>query len=260
MFGANRRASAAGRHEPSIGASCRRTLPRALFDSRGTPSPRLATQIAIDTPDPFINAAVAALNVAADAVWDEPQRAVMHGAVAWRSKLLGWRGPYAMDALGWHDRARRASHRTGHAAEHEARSPTSCPPPTRTANLARNEPRCTATATCRTSHYDMNLVYIDALFRHLLWTGDLEFARQMWPVIERHLAWERRLFRREFGPESLPLYEAYAAIWASDDLHYHGGGVDALLGLQSTITTRMAARLAALARQGSRRPTNARRS
>jgi hypothetical protein len=49
----------------------------------------------------------------------------------------------------------------------------------------------------------------------------------MWPVIARHLTWERRLFRREFttaGGEKLPLYEAYAAIWASDDLQYGGGG------------------------------------
>jgi hypothetical protein len=43
-------------------------------------------------------------------------------------------------------------------------------------------------------------------------------------VVQRHLAWERRLFRREFGPEKLPLYEAYACIWASDDLDYNGGG------------------------------------
>ena len=49
------------------------------------------------------------------------------------------------------------------------------------------------------THYDMNLVYIDALLRHILWTGDLDFARKMWPVIERHLAWERRLFRRPYG-------------------------------------------------------------
>jgi hypothetical protein len=74
------------------------------------------------------------------------------------------------------------------------------------------------------SHYDMNVVYIDALFRHFLWTGDLNFARKVWPVIERHLAWERRLFRRPFGAEGLPLYEAYNVIWASDDLQYHGGG------------------------------------
>jgi hypothetical protein len=73
----------------------------------------------------------------------------------------------------------------------------------------------------------MNLVFFDAFFRHLRWTGDVEFARKMWPTLERHLAWERRLFRREFitaAGEKLPLYEAYAAIWASDDLQYSGGG------------------------------------
>ena len=183
-----------------------------------------AGQVAVDTPDPFINAAAAALNVATDAVWDESQGVMMHGAIAWRAKLLGWRGPYAMDALGWHDRARR--HLTYWAARQNTDSiPEKLPPPDENANLARSEAALHSNGDLSKSHYDMNLVYIDALFRHLLWTGDLDFARKVWPVIERHLAWERRLFRREFGPEKLPLYEAYACIWASDDLQYHGGGV-----------------------------------
>lgn len=184
----------------------------------------LRHQVTVETPDPFLDAAVAALNVAADAVWDEPEGVVMHGAIAWRAKLLGWRGPYAPDALGWHDRARR------HLAYWAARQnndpiPAKLPPADESARLARSEAALHSNGDLSNSHYDMNLVYIDALFRHLLWTGDLEFARQMWPVIERHLGWERRLFRREFGPEKLPLYEAYAAIWASDDLQYNGGGV-----------------------------------
>ena len=184
----------------------------------------LRSQVAVDTPDPYLNAAVAALNVAVDAVWDEPQGAVMHGAIAWRAKLLGWRGPDAPDALGWHTRARR--HLASWATQqNDEPVPAKLPPPDENANLARSEAALHSNGDISNSHYDMNLVYIDALFRHLLWTGDLEFARQMWPVIERHLAWERRLFRREFGPEKLPLYEAYAAIWASDDLQYHGGGV-----------------------------------
>ena len=184
----------------------------------------LRSQVAVDTPDPYLNAAAAALNVAVDAVWDEPQGAIMHGAIAWRAKLLGWRGPYAPDALGWHTRARR--HFASWAAQqNDEPVPAKLPPPDENANLARSEAALHSNGDLSNSHYDMNLVYIDALFRHLLWTGDLEFARQMWPVLERHLAWERRLFRREFGPEKLPLYEAYAAIWASDDLQYHGGGV-----------------------------------
>jgi Domain of unknown function (DUF4450) len=183
-----------------------------------------AGQVAVDTPDPFINAAAAALNIAADAVWDESQGVMMHGAIAWRAKLLGWRGPYAMDALGWHDRARR--HLTYWAARQNTDPiPEKLPPPDENANLTRSEAALHSTGDLSKSHYDMNLVYIDALFRHLLWTGDLDFARKVWPVIERHLAWERRLFRREFGPEKLPLYEAYACIWASDDLQYNGGGV-----------------------------------
>ena len=183
----------------------------------------LRAQIAVETPDAFINAAVRALNVATDAVWDEPQGAIMHGAIAWRSRLLGWRGPYAADALGWHERARR------HFAYWATRQntdpiPAKLPPPDEASNLARSEAALHGNGDLSNSHYDMNTVYIDALFRHLHWSGDLDFAREMWPVIERHLAWERRLFRREYGPEKLPLYEAYAVIWASDDLGYNGGG------------------------------------
>jgi hypothetical protein len=204
----------------------------------------LRRQVVVETPDPYINAAAAALSVAADGVWDEPTGTVQHGAVAWRSRLLGWRGPYAMDALGWHDRARRhLSYWAGR--QNTGPIPAAPPPADAGANLARAEAALHSNGDMSNSHYDMNLVYIDALFRHLLWTGDLEFARSVWPVIERHTAWERRLFRRPFGPAGLPLYEAYAAIWASDDLEYHGGGV-AHASAYNYFHNRMAARLAKL--------------
>ena len=183
----------------------------------------LRQRVSVETPDPFFDAAVGALNVAADAAWDAPQQAIMHGAIAWRTKLLGWRGPYSLDALGWHERA-RSHFRYWAGRQNTSPIPAKLPPADENANLARNETGLHSNGDLSNSHYDMNLVYMDALFRHLQWTGDLAFAREMWPTIERHLAWERRLFRREFGPEKLPLYEAYAAIWASDELQYHGGG------------------------------------
>ncbi|MCX6953418.1 MAG: DUF4450 domain-containing protein, partial [Verrucomicrobia bacterium] len=176
----------------------------------------LRSRVSVETPDPFLNAAVGALNVAADAVWDEPDQAIMHGAIAWRTKLLGWRGPYALDALGWHERARK--HFEYWAGRQNLDPvPEKLPAPEEKTNLARNETGLHSNGDMSNSHYDMNLVFIDALFRHLRWTGDVDFARKMWPTIERHLAWERRLFRREFdaGGAKLPLYEAYAAIWAS---------------------------------------------
>jgi hypothetical protein len=199
------------------------TLP-ALFAAAEEKRLRIQNQVTVSTPDPYLDAAVGALNLAADAVWDEEQGAVMHGAVAWRSKLLGWRGPYANDALGWHERARR--HFTYWAGQQKSGEiPAALPPPEEATNLSRSRAALHSPGAMSFNHYDMNLVYIDALFRHLMWTGDETFARQMWPVIERHLTWERRLFRREFGAERLPLYEAYACIWASDDMQYHGGGV-----------------------------------
>jgi hypothetical protein len=184
----------------------------------------IAEQVVVDTPDPFINAAASALCVAGDAIWDQQQQSFMHGAVAWRVRLLGWRGPYAGDALGWHERT--AAHFAGFAKEQNTDAiPEKIPPADTDSNLARSETALHSNGDLTKSHYDMNLVGVDAFFRHLLWTGDLDYARRMWPVIERHLAWEHRLFRREFGPDKLPLYEAYAAIWASDNLQYNGGGV-----------------------------------
>jgi hypothetical protein len=187
---------------------------------------RLAARLGVETPDDYLNAAAAALGVAADAIWDEKESAYMHGANAWRMKLLGWRAAYTGDALGWHDRTRR--HFAGFAVHQNTNPiPDRLPPADEKFNLARNETALQSNgdlAWREPHHYDMNLVAIDTFFRHLLWTGDLSLAKEMWPVIERHFAWERRLFRRPFGPDGLPLYEAYACIWASDELIYHGGG------------------------------------
>ncbi|MEY4918685.1 MAG: hypothetical protein RL616_2598, partial [Verrucomicrobiota bacterium] len=155
----------------------------------------LAERVVVETPDLFVNAAAAALNVAANAVWDLPQQSFMHGAVAWRTRLLGWRGPYSGDELGWHERT--AAHFAGYARGQNTNAiPEIIPAPEEISNLARNETALHSNGDLTKTHYDMNLVAVDAFFRHLLWTGDLDYARKMWPVIERHLAWERRLFRR----------------------------------------------------------------
>lgn len=200
-------------------------------------------RVYIQTPDPWLDAAVGALNVATDALWDDRQNALMHGAIAWRVKLPGWRGPYALDDLGWHDLARRNFDTW---LPNQNTSPvTAIPPADPASNLSRNEAGLHSNGDLSNSHYDMNLVFIDALFRHLLWTGDTAYARRAWPVIKRHLAWEQRLFRREYGPQHLPLYEAYADIWASDDLYYSGGGT-AVASAYMVYAERMAARLAAL--------------
>lgn len=216
----------------------------ARFEEARAHFQALRAQVRVETPDPYINAAMAALNVGAEATWDGPQQAVMHGAVAWRTKLLGWRGPYWLDALGRADRADR-HFRDWARGQNVSPIPAAIPPADEDANLARAEKALHSNGDLSNSHYDMNTVYIDALFRHLEWSGDLKLARDLWPTITRHLAWEKRLFRREFGPRKLPLYEAYAQIWASDHLSYNGGGATHASAYQA-YHNRMAAKVARL--------------
>lgn len=192
---------------------------------------QLASRIKINTPDPYFNTLGPALAVAADGIWSG--EVWLHGAVGWRMPLSGWRAAYTGDALGWHDRAR--SHFDAYAASQVANVPAVYPHPTQDTamNLARSEKKWGTQMysngyICRNPrennkmhHYDMNLCYIDELLWHFNWTGDLAYAKQMWPVITRHLAWEKR----NFDPDNDGLYDAYCCIWASDALYYNSGAV-----------------------------------
>ena len=201
----------------------------ALFEKAEVQRKKIAERIQITTPDPFINTVGGALGIAADAIWEDPS--FMHGAIAWRMRLNGWRGAYSADDLGWHDRAEMHFSEYAKAQYTEPASGPSVPDPK--TNLARQEEVIgnalyTEGYISRNPgkinpphHYDMNLVFIDQVLRHFNWTGDTAYLRKMWPTIERHLAWEKR----NFDGNNDGLYDAYCCIWASDALQYSGGGV-----------------------------------
>lgn len=210
-------------------AQCRGDL-EALLRQAEQERARLAGSLRIETPDTWINPVAGALGVAADGIWNG--RTWLHGAVGWRTEHLGWRGAYVGDALGWHDRAR--THFTTYAANQVTDIEPDCGHPQLDSalNLARAEKRwgtpmysngyiCRRPGRREMSHYDMNLVYVDALLRHLRATGDTTLMRQLFPVIDRHLQWEKR----NFDPDGDHLYDAYCCIWASDALFYGGGAV-----------------------------------
>lgn len=192
---------------------------------------QLASRIKINTPDPYFNTLGGALSVAANAIWSG--EVWLHGAVGWRMPLSGWRAAYTGDALGWHDRARK--HFDAYAASQVTNVPQIIPHPAQdpNMNLARSikkwgTPQYSNGYICRNPrrpnqmhHYDMNLCYIDELLWHFNWTGDLAYARKMWPVLVRHLNWEKR----NYDPDDDGLYDAYACIWASDALYYNAGAV-----------------------------------
>ncbi|MDR1273922.1 MAG: DUF4450 domain-containing protein [Odoribacteraceae bacterium] len=189
----------------------------------------LAGRLVIHTPDPYLNTLGGVISTVGDAIYEHPS--YLHGAISWRMRLNGWRGAYVADVLGWHDRAR--AHFSSYALS-QLTTPASGPVTADTAlNLTRSLERLgtamfTSGYICREPgghfrphHYDMNLVFIDQLLNHFEWTGDTGFLTRMWPALERHLAWEKRVF----DPDDDGLYDAYACIWASDGLMYNGGGV-----------------------------------
>lgn len=189
----------------------------------------LANRVKINVPDKFISSIGGFLSIAADAIWEDP--CYLHGAVAWRIPLPGWRGAYAGDFLGWHDRARKHFESYALSQYTEPDSGPSVPDPS--TNFARQLEKVGVSLytsgyisrnpgqISKPHHYDMNLIFIDQLLWHFMWTGDTAFIKKMWPVIKRHLQWEKRCF----DANDDALYDAYACIWASDALQYSGGGV-----------------------------------
>lgn len=243
---------ATGGHGSMFGA----VDPAKVFARRSAQVEEIAETLKIDTPDEYVNAAGGAFGPAAETIWDQKAECVMHGGVAWRTALAGWRGPYNLDALGNHDRAMLEFR---HWLKRQNVTPVTTADPATgpwdpNIHLARKEKLLHSNGDLSNNHYDMNLVFMDVLLRHLRWTGDLDFAREVWPALQRHLAWEHRLFRRTYTGASgkqLPLYEAYAAIWASDNLQYNGGGA-AHSSAYNVFALRTAAKIAkALGEDGS---------
>ncbi len=203
---------------------------QARFDQAEYRRQEIANTVKIETPDEYINTLGGVLSTAADAIWDD---CWMHGAIGWRMPLNGWRAGYTGDCVGWHERARK--HFDNYAASQVTEVEPVIPHPAQdtTRNFARaakiwGTPMYSNGYICRNPnqnhkmhHYDMNLCYIDELLWHLNWTGDWTYAKKVWPVIERHLKWEKL----NFDPNNDGLYDAYASVWASDALYYNSGAV-----------------------------------
>lgn len=190
----------------------------------------LSSTVSFTTPDPYINPIGGAMVMAADGAWSG--QVWLHGAVGWRMPLPGWRAAYMGDFLGMQDRQR--IHFDAYAKSQVTDVPVTKGHLMDVGNgLARGAykwgtPMYSNGYICRNPeknnqfhHYDMNLVYTDELLWHFQFDADTAYMRKMWPVIKRHLAWEKQAW----DPDNDGLYDAYCCIWASDALQYNSGAV-----------------------------------
>lgn len=165
----------------------------------------LADRIHVKTPDAYINSLGGALAYAAEGLWTGKYFA--GSAVSLRDMANKTYAPYLGGILGWNDRVR--THITTIAkiielAEQNTRHDT-------TADLSR----------VKSLQKDEGLLFYSGVLKYIRWSGDLDLARQIWPQLKSHLAWEKSTFDKDGDA----LYDAYNTLDDSPTLYYSGGGV-----------------------------------
>lgn len=204
---------------------------KQAYEEAASAFPQSAGRITFNTPDPYFNTLGNVLVYAADGLWDGSTHTWLHGAIGWRMPLAGWRAAFCGDVIGWWNR--QTEHFDAYAKSQVTTVQPIYPHPSQdsTLHLARAVKRWGTQMysngyICRNPgrnnqmhHYDMNLNYADELLHHFDYCPDTAYMRQMWPVLERTIDWEKR----NYDPDGNGLYDGYACIWASDGLYYEGG-------------------------------------
>jgi len=181
----------------------------------------IGSRVVVDTPDPRLNALVAASNAVTDGVFREG--VFTHAGMRWGVPLLGWRTMFGGTAYGWHDRVKTQARIC--LAKQLIESDKVLP---------KADPKYGLTCQSLDSrlfgkgrvdafqpwHYDMQSQFFDQLIHAWRWTGDPELEKMLRPALERHLEYIHDCF----DPDDDGLYESYANTWPTDDQWYNGGG------------------------------------
>ena len=196
------------------------THPERRFAAGLARSAALASRIVVETPDPRLNAAAAAVAAALDGAWYPP--VFHHGAMLWNRRFPGWRTMCGGTAAGWHDRVRAEA---AFYCGHQLRSS-----PNRSGKADPALQLCVPAPDSRfygrgrivqdQGVYNMQSQFFDQLVRAWRWTGDAQLEKLLRPALDLHLEWLRECF----DPDGDGLYESVINCWPTDSVWYGGGG------------------------------------
>ena len=178
-------------------------------------------QVVVETPDPWLNAAVGASVNVYDATFRDG--IYTHSGMRWGVPLLGWRTVYGGTVFGWHDNVKT-----------DARNFISKQITASDKTAARADPKAYLTSQAPDSrlfgkgridfhhpyHYDMQSQFFDQIQHAWRWTGDADLEELLRPSLELHCEYIKDCF----DPNNLGIYESYANSWPTDDQWYNGGG------------------------------------
>ena len=178
-------------------------------------------RVVVDTPDPWLNAAVGASTSVIDGVFRNGM--FTHAGMRWGTPLLGWRTQFGGTVYGWHDRVlTEATYCISHQITNSEKVE---PQADEKDGLACQSTDSRMFGKGRINvyqpwHYDMQSQFFDQLVHAWRWTGDKNLEAILRPALELHLEYLRDCF----DPDGDGLYESYANTWPTDNQWYNGGG------------------------------------
>ncbi|MFH1024862.1 MAG: hypothetical protein V1809_15890 [Planctomycetota bacterium] len=173
----------------------------------------------VETPDSYLNAAVAASCAAVRGLFVEP--CFVHGGSAWRMQVPGWRTMGGATNYGWHDLMQRClAHWNKQQVKHDDKK-------TQAEFSANGCQQAGASRFLGTGflnypmapHYEFQTQFFDEAVREWRATADAAYEKLLLPMLELHL--ER--CRECFDPDGDGLYESYNNTWPSDSVWFNGG-------------------------------------
>lgn len=179
-----------------------------------------ASSLQVASGDRMLDLTVPGNVLALDACWHG--NTFCHGSFDWHRPYLGWRNWYGATVAGWSHRVQQAfrTHAAHQVLESEGTERAAYAGPGPFAEI-RNSTGFIPDMPDgrRTMFYNMQEVAVDMILHSIRWTGDFAYAREVFPVIDRVLAWESRVL----DSDGDGLYENWLNTWISDAHSYNGG-------------------------------------
>ena len=182
----------------------------------------VSRRITLDTPDERLDLAMRRALLVSDACWYPP--AMRTATNTYSDYTLVWRSTYGLTIAGWHNRVAstlrfHARHRNTAAGDagasllenHSLRHDEILP--------GRIFSAVNPLTRRRAGHHDVVQLFIDYVYQHWCWTGDLSLAEDIWPILVEAESWQRAAR----DPDGDGLYANVLNTWISDIHEYHQG-------------------------------------
>lgn len=193
--------------------------PRKAFEDGLKRVEAIEAQVVVHSPDPRLDAAVAATCHGIDGAFYPP--IYVHGGMLWNVPFPGWRTLYGPTAFGWHENVKeQAKYYISNQETDDTRRTARAEPSVGYGQQA-GDSRFYGKGRIKPHNgfYNFQSQFFDMLAHAWRWTGDQELEKLLRPALEMHLTWQQECF----DPDDDGLYESYINTWPTDSVWYAGG-------------------------------------